>query len=246
MTTREKDQSGKYKWYLFDADGTLFDYDGAEATALKRTFEEFELGYGPTFAQTYRRINAEIWSEFEQGRISQSRLRTRRFELLFESLQVECNPETFSTTYLRNLAEGSELIEGAEEVVRTLRDQATLMIITNGLADVQRPRFASSTIGDCFVDLVISEEVGEAKPGQKIFDVAFEKMHYPKKEEVLIVGDSLTSDIQGGNNYGIDTCWFNPGQKPSDGTVKATYQIADLHELLSLEEAGQSLKGTAE
>jgi 2-haloacid dehalogenase len=224
----------KYKWFLFDADGTLFDYDKAEGEALRRTFEAFGFEFAPSHAETYRRINSEIWLQFEQGRISQERLRTRRFELLFEALQVGCDPVAFSSRYLRNLAEGSELIDGAEEVVRSLQSQAGLMIITNGLADVQRPRFARSAIGDCFVDIVISEEVGAAKPHKKIFDVAFEKMDGPKKEDVLIVGDSLTSDIKGGNNYGIDTCWFNARRQPREGDVEIRHEIADLRELLNL------------
>jgi 2-haloacid dehalogenase len=224
----------KYKWFLFDADGTLFDYDKAEGEALKRTFEAFGLAFEESHTATYRRINSEIWLQFEHGKISQERLRAKRFELLFEALRVGCDPEAFSARYLRNLAEGSELIDGAEEVVRSLQAQARLMIITNGLADVQRPRFARSTIGDCFVDIVISEEVGAAKPHEKIFDVAFEKMDGPKKEDVLIVGDSLTSDIKGGNNYGIDTCWFNPRRQPRDGNVEIRHEIAALRELLDL------------
>jgi 2-haloacid dehalogenase len=109
-----------------------------------------------------------------------------------------------------------------------------MMIITNGLADVQRPRFARSAIGDCFADLVISEEVGAAKPHNRIFDIAFEKMQFPKQDEVLIIGDSLSSDIEGGNNYGIDTCWFNPQREPGNEEVEPTYEITALGELLGL------------
>lgn len=226
----------KYEWLLFDADGTLFDYDKAEGTSLELTFKEFGIAYEPGYGDTYRRINAAIWGQFEEGRISQERLRTKRFELLFEALRVEGDAEAFSARYLRNLAEGSELIEGAEDVVRALRGQVGLMVITNGLADVQRPRFARSAIGDCFTDLVISEEVGAAKPHGKIFDVAFERMRFPRQQQVLIIGDSLSSDIKGGNSYGIDTCWFNPRREPGDEEVEPTYEIAALGELLSLVE----------
>jgi 2-haloacid dehalogenase len=227
----------KYEWLLFDADGTLFDYEKAEGTSLESTLEEFGVTYEPGYRDTYRRINAAIWRQFEQGRISQERLRTRRFELLFEALQVEGDAESFSVRYLRNLAEGSELMEGAEEVVRRLEGQVGLMIITNGLADVQRPRFARSAIGDCFADLVISEEVGTAKPNGRIFDIAFERMQFPRHEQVLIIGDSLSSDIRGGNNYGIDTCWFNPRREPGSREIEPTYEIAALDELLSVVEA---------
>jgi 2-haloacid dehalogenase len=228
----------KYEWLLFDADGTLFDYDKAEGTSLELTFKEFGFEYELSNGDTYRWINADIWRQFEQGQISQERLRTRRFELLFDVLQIEGDAEAFGTRYLRNLAESSELIAGAEDVVRALQGHVGMMIITNGLADVQWPRFARSTISDCFVGLVISEEVGTAKPDEKIFDIAFEKMQFPGKEEVLIIGDSLRSDIKGGSNYGIDTCWFNPRREPADGDVKPTYEIAELRDLLALVEAG--------
>lgn len=226
----------KYKWLLFDADGTLFDYDKAEGAALKNTFEEFGLGYEARYAGAYRRINGEIWLDFENGRISQQRLRTRRFELLFEAIQIDCDPGGFSTRYLANLALGTDLIEGAEDTIKSLYGRVGLLLITNGLADVQRPRFARSTVGWYFSDVVISEEVGASKPGTQIFEIAFGKMGFPRKEKVLIVGDSLTSDIKGGNNYGIDTCWFNPERRPRDPGVQIRYEIGELRELLRLVE----------
>ena len=224
----------KYKWLLFDADGTLFDYDKAEGIALRSTFEVLGLAYEARYAQVYRRINGEIWLDFENGKISQERLRTRRFELLFDAIEIDCDPGEFSRRYLANLALGTDLIEGAEDVVKSLHGRVGLLLITNGLADVQRPRFARSTVGQYFSDVVISEEVGAAKPDTAIFEVAFAKMGFPKKEEVLIVGDSLTSDIKGGHNYGIDTCWFNPERKPSVSGVVAHYEIGELKELLLL------------
>ena len=95
----------RYKWLLLDADGTLFDYDRAEATALQRAFEQFGHEFQPAYAVAYRRINHEIWLQFEQGKISQERLRTRRFELLFEALHIESDHVRFSATYIQNLAE---------------------------------------------------------------------------------------------------------------------------------------------
>jgi 2-haloacid dehalogenase len=222
----------KYKWLLFDADGTLFDYDRAEAVALKRTFEQFGHQFEPGYAEAYRRINSDIWLAFEQGRLTQVRLRTKRFELLFEAVGAELEPEAFSARYLENLARGTYLIDGAEQVLGELHGQVGLALITNGLADVQRPRFGRSTIGQYFSALVISEEVGAAKPDPAIFEVAFREMGQPQKNDVLIIGDSLTSDIKGGNNFGLDTCWFNPQQKPAHVDVSVSYEIQDLNELL--------------
>jgi len=226
----------KYTWLLFDADGTLFDYDRAEATALRRTFEQTGHLLEPGYVETYRRINQQMWVEFEQGRLSQEKLRTRRFELLFESLGIATDPEVFSREYLRNLAEGTDLIEGAEEVIKALHGRAGLAIVTNGLKEVQGPRLARSAIADCISAMVISEEVGAAKPDQRFFEAAFQRIENPGKDNVLIVGDSLSSDIRGGNNYGIDTCWFNPMGKPPDLDVEIRYEISCLKELLDLVE----------
>jgi 2-haloacid dehalogenase len=236
----------RYKWLLFDADGTLFDYDRAEAVALRSTFKVLGLGFEARYAEVYRRINGEIWLDFEAGKITQRRLRTRRFELLFDALGVDCDPGGFSQRYLANLALGTDLIEGAEDVVKSLHGRVGLLLITNGLADVQRPRFARSTLGHYFSEVVISEEVGAAKPDPAIFEVAFDKMGFPSKADVLIVGDSLTSDIRGGLDYGIDTCWFNPEAKPTGSGVVAHYEISELRELPAILEGRRMVGGRLE
>jgi 2-haloacid dehalogenase len=224
----------KYKWLLFDADGTLFDFDKVEEMALRNTFEAVGHACDARCAQIYRQIDQDIWRDFENGKISQERLRTRRFELLFQTIRIECDPSEFSKRYLAYLALGTDLIDGADDLVKELYGQVGLLLITNGLADVQRPRFARSTVMPYFSDVVISEEVGAAKPDPKIFDVAFAKMGFPDREDVLMVGDSLTSDIRGGNRYGIDTCWFNPEGKQREDGVEIQYEISALWQLLPL------------
>jgi len=223
----------KYKWLMFDADGTLFDYYQAEEHALRLTFEQLGHPFAPDYIATYREINHQIWLEFEQGAITQVTLRARRFELLFEAINIQANAQAFSAQYLGNLSNRTDLMEGAEELVRELAEKCKLAIITNGLADVQRPRFKQSRIYPYINAIIISEEVGAAKPRPQIFDVAFAEMDHPAKDEVLIIGDSLTSDIQGGVNYGIDTCWFNPGGK-TNGHLSCTYEISQLNQLLPL------------
>jgi 2-haloacid dehalogenase len=223
----------KYKWLMFDADGTLFDYDKAEENALQLTFAQLGHNFTPEYIGAYREINHQIWLEFEQGKIDQITLRARRFELLFDTINIQADAQNFSAQYLLNLATRTDLMAGAEELVRALATKCNLAIITNGLADVQRPRFKQSSIYGYFAAIIISEEVGAAKPTSQIFDVAFAKMEYPAKNEVLIIGDSLTSDIQGGTDYGIDTCWFNPNGK-TNGRLACTYEIAQLNQLLPL------------
>lgn len=223
-----------YKWLLFDADGTLFDYDKAEKSALANTFEQIGYPFKPQYLPEYRRINSQIWLDFERGKITQERLKTRRFELLFKALNIRPNLQKFSVKYLENLAKGTYLIDGAAEIVKALHERFDLAIITNGLTAVQKPRFGKSAISPYIKEIIISEEIEAAKPDRQIFEIAFEKMNHPAKKEVLIIGDSLTSDIQGGNNYGIDTCWFNPTRKTNNHVIISTFEIQALRELFDI------------
>lgn len=221
-----------YQWLLFDADNTLFDYDKAEATALANSFHQFGLDFDQTTGAQYRTINAQIWHDYELGHITQQALRAERFRRLFTAVNLPVDAEAFSRQYLINLAQAGHLLDGAETLLRQLAQTHHIAIITNGIADVQRPRLAVSPIHDLVEALVISEEVGVAKPDPAIFDVAFARMGQPAKAEVLMIGDSLSSDMQGGITYGIDTCWYNPAGKP--GSLPVTYEIRALAELENL------------
>lgn len=223
-----------YQWLLFDADGTLFDYDLAEAKALQAAFQDFQLPFSPTTADQYRVINHQIWQDFEHGLITSAALRTTRFERLFEAVQVRADAGQFSTRYLVHLASASDLMPGAEAVLSQLKNSYRLAIITNGLKDVQYPRLSGSPIGLWFEVVAVSEEVGAAKPDPAFFDAVFERMGRPPRESALVIGDSLTSDIQGGIRYDLDTCWFNPLEKAPDPLIQPTYQIAHLSDLLTL------------
>jgi 2-haloacid dehalogenase len=226
----------RYQWLLFDVDGTLFDYDKAEKTALMATFASFSLSYVENTLEVYREINDELWRAFEDGEITQEKLKIERFRRLLVSVGVneDMLPEAFSRRYLQNLGDCTYLIDGAESVLASLFDKVHLALITNGLQQVQRSRLAQSTIGHYFEAILISEELGVAKPHPGIFDAAFAAMGYPDKAHVLIIGDSLSSDIQGGRDYGIHTCWYNPQGKPRDTTDRIDYEIQDLTQILEI------------
>jgi YjjG family noncanonical pyrimidine nucleotidase len=172
-----------------------------------------------------------MWLAFERGEVSAEQLRVERFRRLFDALDLALAADHFSERYLARLGERADLIDGAEELLGRLHGQVHMVVITNGLQTVQRSRLAHSTLSPYLADIVISEEVGAAKPDRRIFDAAFEKMDHPARQEVLIVGDSLTSDIEGGNQYGIDTCWYNPRGLPHSPEIEATYEIRALDEL---------------
>jgi 2-haloacid dehalogenase len=221
-----------YSWVMFDADNTLFDFDLAEQQALVAAFERLAIPFKAEYGQLYHRINAEIWSEFEQGRISSADLRVERFARLFGAAGVQTDAQIFSRVYLVFLAQGAQLIAGAQEMVQTLlRGGLRLALATNGLSDVQRPRLAASPLAGCFEAVVVSEEVGSPKPEAGFFEAAFTMMGSPERTSVLLVGDSLSSDIQGGNAFGLDTCWYNPGGKKADPSRPARYIISTLEQI---------------
>ena len=224
----------EYKWLLFDADGTLFDYDRAEASALCTTLAQFGVPFTPERLTAYRRIGKRLWTAMENGLITPGALGGRIFEAFFEEIQLDLSPHVCSLAYLEQLGTCSELIAGAVEILQALHTRYQLAIVTNGLKAIQRSRLACSPIRDYIAEMVISEEVGASKPDPAIFDAAFERIGRPLKSEALMIGDSLTSDMEGGHRYGMDTCWYNPtNQSPSMG-LEITYQIRSLGELTDL------------
>ena len=223
-----------YDWIFFDADGTLFDYDAGEAAALRGALDAFGLPSTPSIRARYSEINAAIWREFERGEVSQHRLKTERFERLFAELGVRSDAVRFSHRYLEILAAQTTLLDGAEQLLRDLEGRVEMVLITNGLAEVQRPRFSTSTIHQFFAEIVISGEIGLAKPDPAIFDFAFERIGHPARERVLMIGDNLGSDILGGASSGLDTCWFNPKGKVNGHDVLPTYEVRELREIFEI------------
>jgi len=180
----------------------------------------------------YAHFNQQVWQEFERGKLSSQELRVKRFKLFFEKAGLNADTPITSQLYLRNLALGTDLLEGADEIVHHLKTSYRMALVTNGLKDVQRPRLEHSSLHDCFEQVFISEEIGAAKPAAAFFEAAFSNLGQPARESVLIIGDSLSSDIKGGLDYGIDTCWYNPRGKPTE--LPITYQITKLGELMEI------------
>jgi len=223
-----------YPWLWFDADNTLFDYNKAEGNALKQTFHLLSLPFEKDYLSVYQRINHNLWQALEKREITPAVLQFRRFELLLESLQQNASPQQMSSVYLEQLAICSELMQDAHKVLQSLHTKCRFAIVTNGLQAVQRSRLSHSSIREFITDIIISEEIGTAKPHVAFFEIASSRLGNPPKSDILIIGDSLTSDMQGGVNYGIDTCWFNPNNAPQPDNLPLTYQIQHLLELLDL------------
>ena len=223
-----------YAWLFFDADGTLFDYNRAEAAAFRKAFDLLKFQFEEGYLDTYQKINRELWRALERHEITPAVLRLRRFELLLEALQLTGSAEALNVAYVEQLGLCTDLMDGAYEVLQTLSKTSRIAIVTNGLEAVQRSRLGHSTIHPFINALIISEEVGAAKPHPAFFDAAFQKTGNPAREGVLMIGDSLTSDIQGGVNYGIDTCWYNPASEPVPMDLPITYEIRHLQDILDI------------
>ncbi len=220
-----------YRWLLFDADGTLFDYDRAERAALEQALAQIGVAFAPEHLAAYRQINQALWQGVEKGEITPGVVKVRRFELLLETLLVRHSPTALSASYLECLANCSELVQDAAAVLAALHRRYRIAILTNGLTVVQRGRLARSVIRQHVSDIIISEEIGAAKPAREFFDTAFARLGNPLKREVLMIGDGWSSDIQGAIRYGIDACWYNPGRKPRPASVEITREITSLREL---------------
>jgi YjjG family noncanonical pyrimidine nucleotidase len=223
-----------YLWLFFDADGTLFDYDRAEARAFRKAFDLLQLRFEDSYLDIYQRINRELWQALERHEVTPAVLRVQRFERLLDALQLTGSAHALNVAYVEQLGLCTDLIEGAYDVLQTLSTISRIAIVTNGLEAVQRSRLLHSTIQPFITQLIISEEVGAAKPHPAFFDAAFVRTGQPARSDVLIVGDSLTSDIQGGVNYSIDTCWYNPASEQASTDLPITYQIRHLRDLLAI------------
>jgi len=225
----------KYEAILFDVDGTLFDFEKAEDNALERVMGHFEIDYDKEYhLKYYKDINAKVWDEFEREQITVEKLKTERFRRFFEGLGMNIDIEEISSRYSDFLSQGAFLLEGAEELVSKLHGKYKLALVTNGLSAIQNIRLKNSPISKYFDTVVISEEVGVAKPNPEILRITFERMGHTNKLKAIIVGDSLKSDIKGGINFGIDTCWFNPRKINNESNIKPTYEINKLYELLEI------------
>ena len=222
----------KYEIIIFDADETLFDFKKSESAAFKNAMLEFGIEYDEGYhLKVYSDINAAIWKELENGLITQKELKIERFKRLSDKLNVRCDEAEFAKSYMKHLSYASFLYDNSMELVESLHKDYRLTIISNGLRDVQNNRLRKSAIAEYFEDIVISEEIEVSKPDPRIFEFALGNIKYTDKSKVLMVGDSLTSDIQGGINFGIDTCWYNPFKAVNRTMIKPTYEISDLMEL---------------
>lgn len=219
----------RYDAILLDADGTLYDFEAAERAAITNVLQLLHID-DPEAPGVYSRINAACWADFEKGVITQEQLRLRRFRELIERYGLRFDPVEAAETFVRVLSTQAQLLPGVEQEVRRIASLLPVAIVTNGIAEVQRSRFSLSPLCKYVKEIVISGEVGCAKPDPLMIFSALDKLG-AKPERALMVGDSLSSDICCAYNAGVDACWFNPSGALMTLKRAPKYEIRSLSEI---------------
>ncbi|WDE11807.1 pyrimidine 5'-nucleotidase [Thalassomonas haliotis] len=220
----------KYQWILFDADETLFHFDAYQG--LKLMFSRFDIDFSRDDFNHYQTVNKPLWDDYQDGKKTAHQVQNIRFQSWAEKLDV--STQTLNSEFLNAMADICSLLPGARELIQTLEGKVNMGIITNGFTELQSIRLERTGLKDTFYPLIISEQVGTAKPDVAIFEHAFDLMDNPAKEQILMVGDNPHSDILGGLNAGIDTCWLNRHNQDKPDGIDPHYQVTSLLELQQL------------
>ena len=222
--------------FLFlDMDNTILDFDMAERIAIPKTLSAFGVNVTEELLARYHAINKTCWEMLERGELTREEVGSRRFAIIFDQEGIHADAVACNDLYIKNLGIGHHFLPGAEEAVHRLSKKYRLYIASNGTASVQEGRMTSANLYPYFEKVFISEELGANKPSKEFFDRSFAQIPDFDPSKAMIVGDSLTSDILGGINAGIATCWVNPKHHPGKPEIQPDYEIesiAQLEELL--------------
>ena len=224
------------KAILWDIDGTILDFIRAEHAAIKKCFEVFQLGdCTDEMIARYSKINKGYWEKLERKEITKPELLVCRFRDFFarENIITDC-AEKFNKEYQVRLGDTICFCDNSYELLKSLKGRVKQYAVTNGTKIAQDKKLSKSGLVDVFDDIFISEEVGYEKPDVRFFEHVWAKIGAYRPDEVMIVGDSLTSDMKGGNNAGIVCCWYNPKKVPNTKNLKIDYEIENLNEIKAL------------
>lgn len=222
-----------YKFLLFDLDHTLLDFDAAEDVALSQLLNEEGVEDIQAYKDYYVPMNKALWKDLEQKKISKVELVNTRFEKLFEHFGIEKDGTYLANRYQFYLAQQGQVFSGAIELLDNLIERGyELYAATNGITAIQTGRLAQSGLAPYFNQVFISEQLQTQKPDALFYEKIGQKIPGFSKEKVLMIGDSLTADIQGGNNAGIDTIWYNPHHLENKTLAQPTYEVDSYKALL--------------
>ena len=226
----------KYKYLLWDIDGTILNFEKAEKRAIRTLFEKFNLGEcTDEMLSHYIEINKKYWKLLECGKMEKERILVERFEEFFlkEGIRTDVASE-FNKAYQLALGDTIAFNDDALEIIKAQKKNYQIIIVTNGTAIAQKKKLERSGLDKIADNIFISEEVGYEKPSIHFFERVIAETGIDDISQAVIIGDSLTSDIQGGVNAGIDTCWYNPKGEINDTNLIPTYMIKNLHELCEI------------
>lgn len=225
----------KYRYLFFDMDNTLFDFDADEDQALSRLFADQNVPLTASLKQAYQVFNQGLWRQYEAGTLRRETLLETRFATFFkQALGLTVDGQALSQNYLDHLALGHDLMPQSRQLLtRLAQEDVALYVTTNGVAHTQYQRLHDAKLRPYFKDIFISEELGCQKPDPNYFKAVFKQIGDIQLDQALVIGDSLTSDVQGGQNVGVATAWYNPsGLVNPSPTIKPTHEIRTLMDLL--------------
>ena len=222
------------EFLLLDLDDTILDFHKAERIAIAKTIRQFGVEPTEEVLARYHVINKWHWEQLELGKLTRSEVLENRFGVLFAELGVQADKTACARAYEKNLSIGHYFLPGAEEAVDSLSKQYRLFLVSNGTASVQKGRMTSANLYRFFEKVFVSQEIGHNKPSKAYFDACFAQIPDFDPEKAIIVGDSLSSDIKGGINAGIRTCWVNPDKLPGRPDIRPDYEIAGIYQLEEL------------
>ncbi|MBR2177368.1 MAG: YjjG family noncanonical pyrimidine nucleotidase [Clostridia bacterium] len=226
----------KFTTILMDADDTIFDFPKCEYFALKESIEDFDLNFSEEVYNHFSSINAALWRKFEINKITRSELKVQRFrELVRQCFAGFERSDQMAEKYVEALSGQAILLDGAFEALESLSESYAIYIITNGLKPVQRGRFSRTDITKFIKKLYISDEIGTQKPNKAYFDYVLSDIPEKDLPKILVVGDSLTSDMQGGRNAGLTTCLFDPKNRIEMPNDLCDYKITSLMEIFDID-----------
>lgn len=215
----------KYTTLFFDADDTLLDFKECEDSAFKKAFAKYGLAFSEEIKTRYLEINHALWAAFERGEIEKPQILRTRFRKLFAECGITGVSSSFEADYQNFLGSNGCTIAGAVELCRELSGQFEIYILTNGVSATQHGRLKDSGLLPYIKEIFVSEEIGFQKPALEYFDAVMERVPETDKSRILMIGDSLNSDILGGNRAGIPVCWYNPEHKENKTEARPDYEV---------------------
>lgn len=221
----------EFEWLLFDLDNTIVDFNASSKEAFVSLMNARGVENATDLYPEYNVINHQVWDEREAGLISHEELKEKRWRLFFDKRNFAFDPLEANNDYFETIKTNPVFINGAKELLSKLQGRFKAMIITNGLSEVQHSRIKILKLKQYFEHIVISDEIGMTKPQQGFFEHCENLMQFKERDKVLVIGDTLKSDIKGGNLFGYKTCWFNYYQKPNETDIIPNYELDNLDEL---------------